>query len=621
MNRISFIFAVITALFLASCSKTDNGKVEFIPFQETTDGQWGMISMDGRVLFSEEFKNKPTVVRDGRFFVRTQNGMWEMYDATEKPKKIGLEYAHVSGFRNGVALVAEKGKPVSIIDTEGKTRKMLDKIDGKTIYGVRSFQEGYAVFMTSDSLYGVIDQRGDCVIQPDYCSLNDCSDGKFFGVNKKYQKDVKADKKDKIKVAVLNTGGKTLHEFGGGKYDDMAYGYTDGLLPVSVKKDGKVTWGVVDEKGQVIVKPSGKIKNIGTIHDDKFVYNNGEGWGLMNTKGETLIRAKYEFLYYDQDNVLVAVVKDGDSYAYKYIDENDNQLGDETYVKATLYNMFDGEHAIVKPNDKIYSIIDKNGKQIEGLPDIVNIGTYEGEEYIESDYVDLSKMLDALKITADGIMGINTKSTPKEVVAMEVKMDLAPKDKDHPAGTAYWYDYKDDIELYKEAEGVGAYINVNFNGKLSKETYRTQRIIDYDFGDWYYYHDKKIPTGYVWNKVNPVSFMLSIYNAGRMHGKLRELYKILSMKFKSMGSVAKENNGAMVLNLKSGGRAVVGMNKDNVFVYWGTSLKDAKDIDIDKFKDASEEDNPSNVSYGYLNSLFPDEVEVDTVAVDTLSAE
>lgn len=62
-------FALLSMLttLLFSCSKTENGNVEYIPFQETDDGQWGMISMEGKVLFKDEFKNKPTIVRDGRF--------------------------------------------------------------------------------------------------------------------------------------------------------------------------------------------------------------------------------------------------------------------------------------------------------------------------------------------------------------------------------------------------------------------------------------------------------------------------------------------------------------------------------------------------------------------------
>ena len=96
-NYLKFALSLMITMLFFSCSKTENGNVEYIPFQETDDGHWGMISMDGKVLFKDEFKNKPTVVRDGRFFARTSEGVWEMYDASEKPKKIGADYAHTSG--------------------------------------------------------------------------------------------------------------------------------------------------------------------------------------------------------------------------------------------------------------------------------------------------------------------------------------------------------------------------------------------------------------------------------------------------------------------------------------------------------------------------------------------
>lgn len=69
MNKklLNLALAAIATMLMLSCSNTENGNVEYIPFQETDDGQWGMISMDGKVLFKDEFKNKPTVVRDGRF--------------------------------------------------------------------------------------------------------------------------------------------------------------------------------------------------------------------------------------------------------------------------------------------------------------------------------------------------------------------------------------------------------------------------------------------------------------------------------------------------------------------------------------------------------------------------
>lgn len=623
MKQISFVFAVITALLLASCSKTNNGRVEYIPFQETADGQWGMISMDGKVLFTEEFKNKPTVVRDGRFFVRTNEGMWEMYNAAEKPQKVGTEYAHVSGFRNGVALVAEKNKYVSIIDTEGNTKKILDKIEGKEVDGVRNFEDGYAVFMTVDSLLGVVDQRGDCVIKPEYCELNDCGDGKFIGINKKYDSDLKKGKKDNVKFSVINTSGKVLYEFRASKYNDVRQKFSDGLLPVSVKKDGKETWGVINEKGEEIVKPSVKIKNIGNVKDGKFTYYNGEGWGLMNTKGETLIRAKYEFLYFDGDNVLIAVVKkDANTMEYKYVDENDNQIGEDTYVSATPYTMYDSEHAIVKPNDKIYSIVNKEGKQVEGLPDIVEVGTFEGENYIQSDYVDLKALIADCKISDNGMFGFTFKITPNEAVKEAVKTGDAYGTEEHKAGDPWWYTYTDEICYWKKPANSVVRLELHFSGNMAQQNYKTKRIIDYTFGDWYWYHDKKIPTGFSYNKVSLKHFDLFFDNDGRFHGKLRDILTALKGKFKSMGNIVKENNGAFVVSTKVGHTAFAYMEKKCVVLMYG-NLGDASKLVIDKYMDAVEDGEDSNISYGYLNNLFPDKqvadtVEVvDSVAVDT----
>lgn len=622
MRNYHFFAMTIISLLLASCSKTTNSYVEYIPFQETTDGQWGMISMDGKILFSEEFKNKPTVVYDGRFFVQTKEGGWEMYDATEKPQKVGADYAHVSGFRNGVALVAEKGKPVSIIDTDGKTKKVLDKINGKEVDGVRAFNNGYAVFMTVDSLFGVINQSGDCVIKPEYCELNNCGDGKFIAINSKYKSNLRTGEKGKVKFSVLNTSGSIVFEFNADKYEDVRQTFTDGLLPVSVKKDGKVTWGIINDKGEEVVKPSLKIKNIGNICNDKFTYYNGEGWGLMNTEGETIIRAKYEFLYYDGDDILVAIVKkDATTYESKYINEKDEQIGDDSYVSATPFTMFDGKHAVVKPNDKIYSIIDRNGNVVEGLPDIVNISSYEGEEYIESDYVDMAKLIKDCKITHNGMFGYTFSLKPADAIKAQVKEGYAISDENHRAGDLYWYDYTDHVWFIEKPGNTSAMLELTYTGNLARETYRTKRIIDYTFGDWYWYHDKKIPTGYAYNNVSMKYFQLTFDNTGKMHGKLHAVLDALIAKFKSIGKVVNQNNGAAVISTNDGKTAFLYMEKKKVVVMYG-NLGNASDIVITKYKDIVEDGENSGISYGYLNRIFSDKIDniadTDTMVTDTV---
>lgn len=100
-----------------------------------------------------------------------------------------------------------------------------------------------------------------------------------------------------------------------------------------------------------------------------------------------------------------------------------------------------------------------------------------------------------------------------------------------------------------------------------------------------------------------------------MKGKMRMLYDALSAKFKKMGTEAKKNNSAVVLNLKNGKRALVAMQKDRVFAVWGDMAK-VEDIDIDQYKDANEDDDSEDTDTSDGNAL--DEATCDSVAADSI---
>jgi len=242
MKKELFLLTSICVL-MASCGKDESRSVEYVPYQETDDGRWSMISPSGEVLFSEEFKNAPTVAKEGRFMVRNDAGLWEIYTTEAKPKKIGSEYAYASCFEDGKALVSERNDYVKIIDLNGKELKKLDKIGNKIVDAVSSFSEGYAVYQTGD-FYGAIDDDGKEVIKPDYLVLYPCSDGKFIGVNKKYENEFnKKNGKKKLTYDVLDTSGKKLFEINSEKYSNTGTRFIDGLLTVAVEKDGKRVLG------------------------------------------------------------------------------------------------------------------------------------------------------------------------------------------------------------------------------------------------------------------------------------------------------------------------------------------------------------------------------------------
>ena len=617
-------FSYLISLFLVlcvSCTNNEEKQVQFFPFQESENSLWGMISPSGVVLFNEEFKEKPTVVRDDRFMVRNADGLWEIYTASEKPQKVGSEYAFANMFKNGVALVSEKGKQISLIDTEGKIIKLLDKIDGKSVESVENFSEGYAIFK-SDKYYGVINQKGERAIRAEYLRIYPCSDGKFIALNKKYENEVKKDSAENLKFDVLDTSGKVILSLSSNKYKDFGQGFQNGYLDVYIEAKNEKCGGIINEKGDVVIKPTTKIKKVGQIMDQYFTYNNGDGWGLMNLDGETLIRAKYDLLYFADNKRMVAMTKKkGGVVEYKYVTIKDENIGSDTFDDAYSYTMLDGTHAVVKISSSLYSIIDLDGNQVDKLPDMVHVGFSEGDLTVESDYVDMKELVSSLDLSENGVDSLTFKSTTAQVVKYYTTLDACWRGSDeHPSDDPYWYTYESDLRYWKNYMGVQPVIHVNFSDDIAKRNYRTKRVIDLDLGDYYYYHNEKIPTGISFTNANIESFKVVFDNSGKLRLKLRQVYNELSERFKNMGSVEKENNGAVVVSLNNGKKAVVAMEKDNVFALWGNSKKvDA--IDIEQYKDIKEEAKHIKDFDYFENKLSgivtedSDTVEVDTLAV------
>ncbi|MBQ6203961.1 MAG: WG repeat-containing protein [Prevotella sp.] len=616
---LNILFCSIVLLCM-SCSKEQGQNVQFIPFQESDNSLWGMISPSGNVLFNEEFKEKPTVVRDNRFMVRNADGLWEIYTADEKPQKIGSEYAFASMFKDGKALVSEKGKCVSLIDTDGKTIKVLDKVDGKVVDGVEPYSEGYAIFK-SDKYFGVIDENGNKVINPDYLRMYSCSDGKFIALHKKYEKEAKKDSAANLKFDVINTSGKVLFSISMNKYKDFGGGFQNGCLDVYLEAKNEKCGGIINDKGEVVIKPTSKIKKVGQIRNSYFTYNNGDGWGVMNFKGETVIRAKYDILYFASDEIMVAMTKkDGGSQEFKYINMKDEMIGSDTYDDAYPFYMLDGSHAIVKVSSSMFSIVDLSGKQVEKLPDMVHVGFSEGDMFVESDYVDMKKLVSSFNISEEGVDGLSFKSTPLQVVKYYATMDACWRgDKDHSSTDPYWYTGVDYLRYWKDIMGVMPDIYVNFSGDIAKRNYRSKRVIDYTYGDWYWYHDEKIPTGISYTNAGIKSFKIQFDNSGKLRLKLRDVFNELASRFKNMGKVEKENNGAVVVTLKNGKRALVAMEKDNVFALWG-DIKQVKDMNIDEYKDVKEESKRIK-DYDFFENKLSGIAEADSLVVDTAAIE
>ncbi|MBR2204939.1 MAG: WG repeat-containing protein [Prevotella sp.] len=571
---------VFFGTMLVSCEKSENLGVEYVPYQETEKGQWCMISPAGEVLFSEEFKNEPTIAKDGRFMVKNDEGLWEIYTAEAKPKKVGGEYLYATCFEDGIALVAEQNGYVTIINKEGKEVKVLDKIGNKIVDEVGAFSEGYALYKTGDFI-GAINREGKEIIKPDYVALNPCHDGKFIGVNMKYEKEF--GKKDgKFSYDIIDTNGNILFSISNEKYSNIGSFFIDGLLPIAIKQDGEDCWGIINDKNEVIVKPTSKIKGISDISGKKFIYSNGEGYGLMNIDGENLIRAKYEMLSFDESNRLFAITeKTQKTYDYKcrLIDEEDNRIGDEEFSNYYSFKNFDGKHAFVKVGDKMWSIIDIDGKQLQKLPDMVNIGVSTGDNSIKNDHVDFAELFKEMKLGANSVDGLTLhKTTAKE--AAKIREDNSPREgnSEHPVSDPYWYDVTNLLGYNKTFNKVEVKIVIGFPDFISRKVYRTQNE---DYGYFTYRHE--VFSGYEFNNLVGDRFAVEFSDSGILKGKSKQLLNAINEHMKMIGGkLEKSNDNAAVFTLGKDNRAISSREDNKVILVWG-NLKPVEELNIDKY--------------------------------------
>ena len=572
MNKNLFLMLLLVIGFI-SCSEENSNGIQGVPFQERENGKWSMISTDnGEVIFSNEFKTPITMAVEGRFMTKNGKDLWEIYTAEKKPKKIGKEYVWATCFHDGRALVTEPNKPVSIIDKEGQTVKVLDKIDNQIVTGVEDFSEGYAVYKTAGDYCGVINADGKSVIPAKYCNIYNCSDGKFVAIDKKYEKNFRGEDDSDYFFTVLNTSGKKLCDIQRSKYEWIGGFFQSGLLEISVKRNGKECWGLINEKGEEVVRPTEKIQGIEDIQGDKFVYKHDEKYGLMNLKGETLLRPKYDLLILDGDNLMTSIDtgKEEEEYSYSFINEKGEKLFNKEFPEAFTFRYFGGKYTLVMITDNKFALIDKEGKAVEKQPKMWDVNFNTGDSYIQSDSMDIDAFMVALGIIPNGVDGL-TFNTPVQKIVAHYAKNSDKGDAEHPGTDPYWYDVMKELNYTKVFNSIPVTISISFPSEISQRIYTAEEIDEEN--ETY----EGSSTSYVFNDIKPSSFSFDINLSSVKQNKLIYLYQKICAKFKQMGRIVKENSNATIFTMNNGCTAIIVKDEEGISATWG------KNIDLSRF--------------------------------------
>ena len=467
LNKLSCLLLTLVAL-LSSCGQK-SAELEYIPFRSSSDGRWGMISTDGKVLFDAEFNDMPQAAYCGRFFIENNDGKYELYTADAKPQQVGeKKWVDVSDFSGGLALAAEEGKPVTIINRDGEQVADLSKIDGKTIIAAQGLYEGYAIVETEDGTKGIVDDGGKTIVAPGkYKGLEYIGEGKCLAFEKKY-----ADaEKDQMVLQIISLKGKTLGEiktskinFEGAKTKESLQ-FVNGLLG-AYDADGR--GGLINEKGEWVLQPSERIKHVIAVNGNNFIYSGEDGMGVMDKDGEVLIRGKYFLLQWAGDDLLWAFDRKGENKdKIVLINLKDEIQGKERFKNG--YTLQDGTR-IAQLGKHDYGFIDEKGevKKLDKGVNIAEIGFPQHDQWVESRYVDVERIVASLELDGQKMYGIDlwapaTKAVPVFAEKGEKDATCSVKPSDTPYG---YYRSRADYEC-KLSNMVRVNKYLEFNNDIS----------------------------------------------------------------------------------------------------------------------------------------------------------
>lgn len=558
---ISAAATLALGLSLTSCSMHEAVNI-YYPFQSEEDSNWGLIGTDGEVLFADEFSAKSdlSLALNDRFYVKQDGDEWQLYKAGKKPEPVGEKYVDFSLFNTDVAVVTKKSACCQIIDREGATVAVLDKIGDKAVRMVGGFSDdGFAPVMVGSSdepYYGIINTQGKVTVEPQYCQMRMDRYGNFAVVDNKYRN---ADR-DKLVYHIIDGKGKEKFTFSLSKYKDGFFGdevMIDGYMPYAQEDRG---WGLLDDRGKVALKASAKIQRIGELRDGLFTYYDGENWGVKDLKGETVVRPKYEHLFFATDKLLWAksVGKD-----YRLVNLKGETVSTDEYKWA--HPFADGDNGYVQVTKHDYRLVGEDGKEQELATEIANISvTSYIPFWVSSDYLDVDALVAACHITGDGLGAFKFSMSPAELI--NAYRSKNPADDHGDVTPANWTSVDrlayttrlDDVEF-----DIDCYYKRGYMGRSG-------------FNPWTWEYD------YRWTD-EPLSYIRVNIKGDAVQGKTDLIYEALRSKLETLGSIYSDGDYAAVYRISDERGVVLSRQRDNVSLKIVNS-DDFTTVDVNSFR-------------------------------------
>lgn len=357
------ICCIITMVSNGCSTKEDSTfpKITHLAFQSEKNAKWGLISVDGKILFENQFDTKPSYVVNGvfrtlNFNQKQQIRLFKYYSLIEGPKQIGTLEGYKDGgmCSEGIIPVVSNGERIHYIDTNGDTIFHLSPYNDNEILIVSSFfTDQRAWFMTENYKFGFIDTKGNVVIDPIYDEAYPFYDGKAIVYND-----------EKEKWIVIDTEGNELFAVNAKKDEQQ--------IPYSLFYKGNcvIAHFLYNEKSERMQRLPFDMQTLSPIENGLMLAQNSKTgrWQEVDMNGK-LLSASYSHALGIIDKVMYVgdtipgrvSLNDFDKYKNIYA------LNDEGDILFTIKNVLDFfplYDKIVVGEDNNYYFVDENGKPI-----------------------------------------------------------------------------------------------------------------------------------------------------------------------------------------------------------------------------------------------------------------
>ncbi|MGN0224941.1 MAG: WG repeat-containing protein [Prevotella sp.] len=331
--------------FTSCSSNSDTETIDLLPVQVTSEGRWSMIDKKGNIVYDSEFENTPTMVINGFFSVKENDG-YTLYKAGSKsPEPVeGCENLNAVGImEDGLVPLVRPEKRIEIVNESGETQFELTPIDSVEVVSCEEkFSDGLLAIMTSDYKHGFVDEKGKLVIPCIY----DYSLGFENGYAIVSKRNVEGAGTETYYV--IDTSGDEVFKIEESTYTPVFFhGY------VMTVTDGH--YNLIDMDGDVHELPS-KVNGLKDMKGDLIIYTDESGYyGLVNLDGDVIIRAKYYDMNFAFNGDLI-VKQESDSHEVLILDNEGDEkktldIDDIRVVSGFGYLGLEGHSFIVLDED------------------------------------------------------------------------------------------------------------------------------------------------------------------------------------------------------------------------------------------------------------------------------